>query len=231
MYFRLWSSSAHGTANALAARIRDFIGVTLVEQFSWRSTERALENWRDAVQSCGVWVFKRSFRQDDVSGFCLASQEFPLMYVNNSQVKSRQVFTIFHELAHLLFDFSYVGRTNPEFYVNSLLGEDKAIEIACNAFAGEFLVPNADFQKQTIPGVPSDETLDDLASRYSVSSEVILRKYIQNGWVDQNFYNAKVQEWRQSRRPQENWRRSLCQPRHILGIQIRRTSLSRLLSG
>jgi len=42
-----------------------------------------------------VFVFKDAFRAEDYCGFSLFDPVFPLIYVNNSMPKSRQIFTLF----------------------------------------------------------------------------------------------------------------------------------------
>ena len=178
---------------------RRYLNISLDEQFAWRSLDDALDGWRDAVQSAGVWVFKRHFKQGDVAGFCLYDAQHPLVYLNNSQSKARQIFTLFHEMAHLLFEFNYLERSDIGHYVNSLNGQDREIEIACNRFAGEFLVPTTHFQTFAAPVVRSgitDDVLTLLARTYGVSREVALRKCLNQDWIDQNFYDEKVQEWK-----------------------------------
>ena len=183
----------------LAMETRKYLDVTIADQLEWSSEEDALNIWRDTVQSAGVWVFKRHFKQDDVAGFCLDDPRYPLVYLNNGQSKTRQIFTLFHELAHLFFGFSYLERSGIEHYVDSLEGHDRNVEIACNRFAGEFLVPTSHFQKNAPSDVATgitDDTLVALARRYWVSREVVLRKCLNQDWIDQQFYNEKVEEWR-----------------------------------
>ena len=185
-------------AELLAAEARSLIGITLNEQVSWRRDDVALDRWRDAVQDCGVWVFKRSFRQEDVAGFSLTSPKHPLIYLNNGQAKTRQIFTLFHELGHLLYGTGHLGRTEPERYLDLLDSEDKEIEVACNVFAGEFLVPDDDFRRHARPEIPDEETIASLAARYSVSREVILLDYSQRQWIDELSYRDKVAQLRKS---------------------------------
>lgn len=183
----------------LAMEARRYLDITIADQLEWSSEEDALNIWRDTVQSAGVWVFKRHFKQDDVAGFCLDDPRYPLVYLNNGQSKTRQIFTLFHELAHLLFGFSYLERSGIEHYVDSLEGHDRNVEIACNRFAGEFLVPTSHFQKNASSDVAAgitDDALVALARRYWVSWEVVLRKCLNQDWIDQQFYNQKVEEWR-----------------------------------
>ncbi len=192
-------SATPDNVGELAMATRRYLDVTIADQLEWSSEEDALNIWRDTVQSAGVWVFKRHFKQDDVAGFCLDDPRYPLVYLNNGQPKTRQIFTLFHELAHLFFGFSYLERSGIEHYVDSLEGHDRNVEIACNRFAGEFLVPTSHFQKNAPLDVAAgitDDALVALARRYWVSREVVLRKCLNQDWIDQQFYNEKVEEWR-----------------------------------
>ena len=148
------------SVSAVTDRVRDYLQVPLERQIGWPSVEKALQEWRDAVQDCGIFVFKRSFKQRDVSGFCLQDDEFPIIYLNNSAAKSRQVFSLFHELAHLLLRTSGVTKLNDR-YVLDLSGEAKSIEVFCNSFAGEFLMPSADFNTR----LSGEENPEDTADR------------------------------------------------------------------
>ena len=197
----LADSATPSSVDSLAMEVRRYLDVTVADQMKWGSEEDALDNWRDTVQSVGVWVFKRHFRQRDVAGFCLYDTQRPLMYLNNGQPKVRQIFTLFHELAHLLFEFNHLERSDVGHYVDSLEGHDRDVEIACNRFAGEFLVPTSHFRQnaaQEIATGITDAKLISLSRRYWVSREVVLRKCLNQNWVDQEFYNEKVQEWRSS---------------------------------
>jgi hypothetical protein len=118
----------------IAAEVRTYLGVTMEQQFSWGNAETALEEWRKVLLGVGVYVFKDQFREPDYSGFCLYDDEFPIIYVNNTTAKTRQIFTLFHELAHLLFHTSGVDRTGDGF-VDELAGDDRRIEIICNRMA------------------------------------------------------------------------------------------------
>ena len=187
------------TVDELAAETRRYLSIPPDQQFGWISDDDALDNWRDAVQSVGVWVFKRSFRQRDVAGFCLDGELDPLVYLNNGQPKVRQIFTLFHELAHLLFGFNHLERSDVQHYVDSLQGHDREVEIACNRFAGEFLVPAHHFLQSvntTVDREPTDDSLAALSSSYRVSREVILRRYLDQGWIDGEFYLEKVGNWK-----------------------------------
>jgi IrrE N-terminal-like domain len=82
-----------------ANRVRTYLGISLATQQSWQDDETTLKAWREALQAVGIFIFKDAFKVEEFSGFCLFDEVFPVIYVNNSTAKTRQVFTLFHELA------------------------------------------------------------------------------------------------------------------------------------
>ena len=180
----------------LADQIREYLGIDLENQTSWGAYAETLGHWREVIQEKGIFVFKRSFKQRSVSGFSLVHPEFPIIYLNNSTAVSRQIFTLFHELSHILLETSGVTKQDDS-YIESLSGDSKEIEIFCNQFAGEFLVPSQDFEQHLATGRYDDETVRSLAESYKVSREVILRKLLDRGVIQREYYLAKAAEWNQ----------------------------------
>lgn len=179
---------------ALAAQVREVLGISLQVQQSWGDTEYALKQWRSAIEAVGVFVFKRPFKQKDISGFCLHDDRYPLILINNSTAHSRQIFTLFHELAHLLFRVSGVT-TRFDSFVHRLRGAERAIEVACNRFAANILVPPGSFPWSIFDEVDLDEALTAIAKRFSVSRHVILRRLLDSGRITAGAYEAKIAQW------------------------------------
>lgn len=179
--------------SGLANDVRSYLGVDLTLQTNWSNSDEALKNWRNVVQDKGVFIFKRSFKDKGVSGFSLMDEEFPVIYLNNSTANSRQIFTLFHELAHLLVHTSGVT-TRDDSYIEAMTGEPKEIEVFCNGFAAEFLVPSGDFN-QHLSGSYDDDFVEDLADHYKVSREVILRRLLDRGLVQVGYYRTKARQW------------------------------------
>ena len=188
------SVSSSDDLRKLAEQIRNYLNVTLEEQLTWNDQETALKKWRSAVEEAGIFIFKRSFKQREISGFCLIDIEFPIIYLNNSTEKSRQIFTIFHELAHILLQTNGITKSNDR-YINSLQGENKYIEIFCNKFAAEFLLPNHVFSEIIRETIVNDKIISKISSDYKVSREVVLRKLLDNNLISQKEYTLKVREW------------------------------------
>lgn len=181
----------------MATDVRKYLNVQLADQFQWRNPESAFKAWRKALEDCGVFVFKEAFKDNTFSGFCLYHDRFPIIYVNNSQPPNRQIFTLFHELAHLLFGTGGIDAPL-EGYVHYLHGDDKWIEVSCNSFAGAFLVPDDDFDLRIKALSLDDNGMSELADIYCVSREVILRKLLERNLINKHYYKEKAEQWRKS---------------------------------
>lgn len=182
-----------GDIDAAAARIREYLSISLDSQFGWKSEDEALKAWRRALYNVGVSVFKDAFEDDNYSGFCLFDTEFPVIYVNNSNAKSRQIFTLFHELAHLLHMTSGVDKLDS--FKQELVYEHVEIEERCNALANAVLVPAFALDHELKRGHVSREEAERLATLFSVSSEVIYRNFLDRGLIVQPEYDAAVAAW------------------------------------
>ena len=184
---------------AQALAVRKTLGISLEDQLGWKSDEVALKRWREAVEALGIFVFKAPFKQKDISGFCLLDADFPLIYLNNSTTKTRQIFSLLHELAHLLFNVSGISKFEAS-YVNRLPMAERRIEQFCNKLAAEILIPSDDFSQQIVGFPGNAESVQDhlyanLASRYGVSREAVLRRLLDMERVSQSFYEQKAKFW------------------------------------
>jgi Zn-dependent peptidase ImmA (M78 family) len=182
-----------------AQKVREFLAITIETQIAWSNEDVALKAWRQTIEAAGIFVFKNSFKQKDISGFCLAHDDLPIIYLNNSTTKTRQIFSLLHELAHLLLDMNGLSKFDA-MYIDRLPSREKAIEIFCNAIAAEILIPSRDFQQQTQNYPKNLELVDDdyfvrLANRYGVSREAILRRFLDQKRVSSTFYEQKTKYW------------------------------------
>jgi Zn-dependent peptidase ImmA (M78 family) len=174
-------------------KIRNILDVSLDKQKSFIDSDKAFKLWRNAFYQQGIFVFKAPFKDDRISGFCLYDDEYPVIYINNSHTHNRQIFTLFHELAHLILKINVIELVdeNDLSYFN-----DNAyvkIEKQCDEFAGKVLVPDADlvecFKYQSKKSF--NDVISELAKLYSVSKQVILKRLIINGLIsEQQFKSA-----------------------------------------
>ena len=186
-----------------AERVRRYLDISVVEQTGWPSDDAALDKWRRALQNVGISVFKDAFKVQNYSGFCLYDDVFPIIYVNNSHAKTRQIFTLFHELAHILFHTSGIDLLTDDF-IQRLPDDAKKIEIICNRFAAEFLLPESDFETAFEGRPPAEATAEHLADLFHVSREFIYRRFLDRNLVSQAEYESASLRWAEQQKTGES---------------------------
>lgn len=195
--------------DTIANDVRSFLGVSIDVQLGWKDADIAFKEWRKALYFSGVYVFKDAFGQENshFSGFSLYDQEFPVIYVNNSTARTRQIFTLFHELAHLIFNTSGVDTDNDDF-IDTLQDDNRRIEIICNQLAAKTLVPDEFFDDffEEIYGLrrlseDSRALASDIANQLNVSREMIYRKLLDRELVSQVEYRDAAKAWAEQRSP------------------------------
>lgn len=195
--------------DTIANDVRSFLGVSIDVQLGWKDADIAFKEWRKALYFSGVYVFKDAFGQENshFSGFSLYDQEFPVIYVNNATARTRQIFTLFHELAHLIFNTSGVDTDNDDF-IDTLRDDNRRIEIICNQLAAKTLVPDEFFDDffEEIYGLrrlseDSRALASDIANQLNVSREMIYRKLLDRELVSQVEYRDAAKAWAEQRSP------------------------------
>ena len=189
--------TAQSSINSLAQKVRNYLNISLEEQKKWNrqagalqsGSDIALKKWREVIQAHGVFVFKDSFKEPKFSGFCLYDEQFPIIYINNNETKNRQIFTLFHELAHILFRTSGFDPIDEHYFKNQLTSKSQKIETMCNEFAGAILVPD-----KSLPHQVDLKDIKKYASTYSVSQEVFLIRLLKNNIISRKDYDQFKQK-------------------------------------
>ena len=178
------------TANikVAAKQLRQILNTSIAEQKRLPRNETAFAIWRERLNAVGIYVFKQAFKDDSVSGFCLYDDEFPVICVNNSLAHSRQIFTLFHEIFHLMLKISGV---------DLIKKYDVDVERECNKFAGEFLVPSDDFISVYSNKQITTNTVETWANLYRVSREVIIYRLYEAGVITYDELQEKYEEYKE----------------------------------
>ena len=179
---------------AVAGELRDFLGVTAARQATWREPRTAFNAWRSLIESVGVLVFQSV--QVDLSrmrGYSIWMDPFPIVAVNRKDAYNGRTFTLFHELVHLALRAS--GICDLEEPPNGA-SERRKVEVLCNRVAAAALVPMEDLlshpQVQAHDAMEwSDSDLRNLARRFGVSEEVVVRRLLELDRTSPEFYSAK----------------------------------------
>jgi Zn-dependent peptidase ImmA (M78 family) len=140
----------------------------------------------------GVQIVHEPFRGDEVSGMLLREPHRTVIIVNSDNARTRQRFTIAHELGHLKLhkgDMYVDGRARVNFRDGlSSMATDRE-EIGANAFAAALLMP-APWVRKAYENVvrntrvQSEQNLAELLSHnFGVSSQAMLLRLVNLGLV------------------------------------------------
>ena len=162
--------------------IRTTLGLNENWASNFSTWEKALDHLTLQIEENGIiMVFNgvvenntsRPISVNDCRGFVLVDPIAPFMFINNSDGKAAQMFTIVHELAHVWtghsagFDFSKLQPANDP------------IELLCDKVAAEFLVPEYSFNNVW----EEKRNIKTVAKYFKVSEIVIARRALDTGKI------------------------------------------------
>jgi Zn-dependent peptidase ImmA (M78 family) len=169
---------------------------------TWASKEKtwrdALNTLRGAIETAGILIVvngvvgnntHRALDVEEFRGFVLVDEFAPLVFVNGSDSKAAQMFTLGHELAHV-----FLG-SSAAFDLRGLMPSQESTEVKCNKVAAEFLVPEARLRGlwQSIGHL--DDPFQAAARRFKVSELVVARRALDLGLISRteffDFYNMR----------------------------------------
>lgn len=120
----------------------------------------------------------RKLDPGEFRGFALVDTHAPLVFINGSDSKAAQFFTLAHELAHLWAGESAVSDAS----LNSTSAH--RLEKWCNSVAAEFLVPLSVLGKRFNSNADLDAEVRRLSREFRVSTLVIIRRLLDHGAMD-----------------------------------------------
>lgn len=135
---QLPSVTLHADAEEVASIARKILGVSLEEQFAWPNNFRALKEWRRAFEGSGILVFFMSMGDKSARGFSIWHDISPLIAVNTHWNPAARMYTMFHELGHLLTRTSSICADHAGTRRSST---DADIERWCERFGAAALMP------------------------------------------------------------------------------------------
>jgi Zn-dependent peptidase ImmA (M78 family)/transcriptional regulator with XRE-family HTH domain len=180
-----------------AATMREALGFDLEVQRSCPTWTEALREFIAHTEDSGILVMvsgvvgsnnRRKLDPKEFRGFALADEYAPLVFINGSDTKAAQIFTLAHELAHIWLGESAISDVSPA------SRPSQGIEFWCNNIAAELLVP-IKLLKDSLPPTHPLDAVQALARQFKVSTLVILRRIMDAGAISRNiFQNVYDQE-------------------------------------
>jgi len=177
------------------SQARQLLGVSIKKQLSTKKCNDMFEVWRDALFEKGIFVFKDAFHDRSISGFSLFDNKCPVIYVNNSMSFTRQIFTLFHELFHLVNETNGIDKVfDSEDDYEGLTEKQAYIERTCNRFAAQFLVPTDALLEHISGRTLTYSYICELSDSFCVSRESLIIRLIYLKKLTWDFYNSNIEE-------------------------------------
>jgi Zn-dependent peptidase ImmA (M78 family) len=183
------SASTRDAVEKVAQDMRDALELSV-------NTRREMSTWTDALrqliakaEAAGILVMAssivgsnshRKLNVEEFRGFALVDDRAPLVFLNGSDSKAAQMFTLAHELAHLWLGAEGVS----DVQAGQIPGQP--IERWCNQVAAEFLMPLHEARSVFKPDAPISGEMQRLAREFKVSTLVVLRRFFDAGFIDKN---------------------------------------------
>lgn len=174
--------------HAIVKDLRSVLGLEEKWAARFRTWEEALNHLVETIEDQGIitvfnGVFennnKRKIPVEECRGFVLVDNAAPFLFVNNSDFKSAQMFTIVHELAHI-----WTGQS-AGFDFRKLQPADNPVEKLCDQVAAEFLVSQKAFEETWNQHQDTKVT----ARQFKVSEIVVARRALDTGkWSRKKFF-------------------------------------------
>ncbi|MBI4523673.1 MAG: ImmA/IrrE family metallo-endopeptidase [Deltaproteobacteria bacterium] len=185
-------------SDQFAREARQILGISLQQQCAWRNRYETLQGWIAALERVGILVFQTgAVSLDEMRGFSISVELFPVIVVNAKDSPRGRVFTLIHEFAHVLTNRGGLCDLHTTAHAQN---QEERTEIFCNQVAGTFLLPTQEFlgdplvARKGVRAPWDDSEIRNLADKYSVSQEVVLRRLLTLGRITQSFYRQKREE-------------------------------------
>ncbi len=216
---------------AAVKKARAFLDIQFKDQVA-ESDERALlKKVKTTLESKGIFVLQTPLSVNELRGFSLFSKTLPsIIMVSSGDSPSARIFSILHEFCHLLLGEDGVC----DMGMRSDGAWPSKVEVFCNAFSAEFLVPKENFllALKRLPDDVSewtDKQYRQCASLFKVSKEVVLRRLLVTGLISKDHFEEKMSSWNEQRKNSKKQDSEFGIPQDVIALSRNGYSFSGLV--
>jgi Zn-dependent peptidase ImmA (M78 family) len=187
------SRTLQDSPEAVAGEIRRTLGLEPRWSRDFETWEEALRHLIQMIEGAGVLVMingvvenntHRPLDVEEFRGFVLSDAHAPVIFINGTDAKAAQMFTVVHELAHL-----WLGQGGVSGF-KELQPSDHEVEIFCNAVAAEFLVPAREMAAAWQELKDMEGPFERIARLFKVSPIVAARRALDLGLISRARFGA-----------------------------------------
>jgi len=178
------------STNDISMKIREIFSIETPFKNKTAYSNKAFNYFRNKIESKGVMVLQiENISIKEIRGISLNYEILPIIAVNKNDSDRAKVFTLFHEMAHL------VRRTSNLCLIDFNEREDEEEKI-CNNLAANILIPEITLDS-IIKGkdLSDDRIITNLSDRYAVSKFVIIKRLYDLNKIDFVLYKSKYEKY------------------------------------
>lgn len=162
------------------AEMKPQIAAKLLRQ-EWRLGDKPIENMVHLLEAKGVRVFSLAENNKDIDAYSVWRDDIPYIFLNRFKSAERSRFDAAHELCHLCLH-KHGGATADK--------KNSPIEKDAQAFAGAFLMPEADVRSVVTSTIYSVDDLLPYKRRWRVAAVALAYRFLELGIVRSSQSNS-----------------------------------------
>ncbi|HOL83635.1 MAG TPA: ImmA/IrrE family metallo-endopeptidase [Caldisericia bacterium] len=169
------------SSEELAKEFKKKLKIELVKS---KESDELLAHYKKVLEDAmTIIIIEDLLKADDVRAFSIYS-DIPVIVLNETDKSSIKLFSLFHEICHLL-------KRNVGICSLEIEQQDQDIESYCNSFAAEFLVPLDDLKKEykNFEQI-NDDVINQITKIFGVSKQVIMLRLLELRYINRDMYEA-----------------------------------------
>lgn len=162
------------------------------------SSTNLLKDWTKRIEEKRIFISQASnihshlpLGVDEVRGFTISDNIAPFIFINSRDSKTANLFTLFHELAHLWINEDGISNLNYLNFRENNQDTYDPIEVFCNRVAAEILMPHENIiESAKSSNEINKETIERIARKFGVSRLALSTRFLNLGLISKRSYNS-----------------------------------------
>ncbi|EKR55182.1 helix-turn-helix domain-containing protein [Leptospira interrogans] len=182
----------------VANYIKEYFGF---QDFNWKNN---LQEVMFALESKGLFISRSSnfhskmiLNVEEVRGLAIVDKYAPFIFINSRDAPVAQLFTLFHEVAHISIDSEGISNIDSIDYQSDLENKYDKAEILCNRIASEILIPEEEVKNQIkLISKVDNNFIDQYSNSKGISRLAVATKLMNLKYISKETYNSLIKKYR-----------------------------------